>query len=194
MNDISKDPLKTAIASGSYDVVKYFVEQKQLKIPERSLFLAAESGSLETVKYLHQMLDLEIKNSQIKVALEKGFIDIGRYLIKNFPSSSNNLDIEVAAMSGDLNLFKIIEKNHNFVLRDITKSLDNAIRTYNNNIAKYIINEYPEIFDIANNKKSPYLYVLYDVYSSAIFYDNLEILSLLVKNVPSIAEKYPARL
>lgn len=186
-----ENPLKIAIASGSKEIVKFLIEEKKLNIPESSLFLASESGSLPTVKYLVETLNVKITDSPIRAAFDKGFLDIGQYLISQYPKDIFELDLDILAMSGDLELFKKVMSIRNYTYKEICIALKEAIRTYNNNIAKYIIYVYPEIFNVDLNKESKELNLFNEICYNATIYDDLEILSILVKRQPLIAEHNP---
>ncbi len=179
----SKNPLELALYAGSSDVVKLLLTQKKYTLPKNALALASGSGSLKTVKYLLDTYHLKITSRAIQCALDRNFMDVGQYLLEKDKDPIHDVDLFVLARSDRLDLFKESHASNNYTPGQISYALCEAIKSYNNTIAKYILDKYqnienvpPEIHGIHTRETARY---------EAMTYDNLEILSLLLKRNPS---------
>jgi hypothetical protein len=163
-----------AIKIGDLDLVKYFENEKGVKIGNDAVYYAAQNGNLDVLKYLLDEKGLEIDNSKLEAAVYNNHLDTVKYLVDEKGLRINDYATKVAVNSGSLAMVKyIVEKgakvNDNlFVLAahnghlDIVKyitenkpdiqishnSIDRILQIGNLDVAKYII----EIFEEKGGK------------------------------------------
>ena len=135
-NIISDQKLNKAIAFEDFDLAKYFLEKKGLRMDSDTVNYAARSGDLDFVKYIVGK-GAEINYGVNSYAARSGNLDVLKYFADEKDSKIGEYVVDDAVQSGNLDMVKYLvgEKNANIS----NDSLQTAIKRGYLDIVKYLV-------------------------------------------------------
>ncbi len=196
-NYFGETPLQLAAESGSFNVVKYLIEEKgaDFNAPDNegktSLHWAAEHNRLNVVKYLIEEKGADFNASDdlgytsLHFAAVNGSFDVVKYLIEEKGADFNALDNEgktslhLAAIHGSLDVVKYLieEKGADFNAPDNQGRTPLNLAAVDNrlDVVKYLIEEKGTDFNASDNQgKTP-------LHWAAVGLEGLDVVKYLIE-------------
>jgi ankyrin repeat protein len=144
MNDNKK--IDKAIKIGDLDLVKYFENEKGVKIGNDAVYYAAQNGNLDVLKYFVEEKGKKIDDSVLEAAVLNNHLDTVKYLVDEKGLRINDYVTKVAVNSGSLAMVKyLVEKGAKVNDNLFVLAAHNAAHNGHLDIVKYITENKPDI-------------------------------------------------